>query len=1106
MRKKLRRILALATAMFLVLGTIPAKALANGSNPETDASAMEANTTAVKADVDVEADVDTDFRAETNDENGSENAIDSDALEPEDEEASEPIIAGDDNSDAVEPADTADDDAVEPGDTDDADVNVDSDSDAEPEDDSEDDLNVSNEGNSGDVPEKEELESGLMAISEDDGSSDAEEEPLDEEGKDYSISFNEGVRGDGDTWVFNDEALKVTLAADRDMLLYSGKGLNRNNSGYIRNQDYPWGQDVTCEITDIEITEGQDIITLHQWEDENGWDIESGENIGEAEVTVTYDVYCDDDTLATGLTGTISVTVAGDVYGVDVWTRTGTDQVLPGNTIELEANGWWNRYDEENGHYEGDTSNWTYEWEIRDGKEHVTVQDSEEDSVLTLTANEDSLDVGVEVTVYVKNSDGDIAASNNYGIWITGGYHQLFVMDSEGDRVDSFDLQVGQSVELTPVLYWFDEENPDGTKVTGNVFFRWEDWNEEILQVKNEEGNSLTWGNEETEEMREGTSFTITKLNNDWTDARIEAFEINEDGDAESSGDIWVSFAGQNYDVWFEDGVREDGWTWVFTDEELPLVLNTENLAGQKNVSIILEAGTWNDDDFEVIEEFSRVSDISGEKITFLLDGAELSELDGTNAVRARVIVTLNDGTECEMEKETIGIKIKEPYASTSAHGEWEAVPGDSAVYGDTVTYRVKNQHYPYGEEFELKITNITVSDDNILKIDDSGEDIWVTVLEAGIGKSAEIRIETYSEEFGAMTLTDTITVVDRKPVLNVYLDFDRNQLLPGETVPIKLKGYLRIYDSETGEINWYAAEKYDLSYRSDNEDCVTVDENGILTANDNNIFDGAGIYVSGTMVINGETIELEETFMYVEVVEEYYYLTRVEYILAPGESIDIDDLREAGMVYLRYSIDNPDGVEVEGVTYLFDNGETTWTVPEDEKDTSYYVIVQIYNENGDELNMCRGGVLTICNHEWNDGEVTKEPTSEEAGEKTFTCEKCGLEKTEEIDMLVNPEDPVEDPTIKDPTKDPAVEDPTKDPVEEYPTKNPTVKDPANSAGNSTETKVPAADGISESTSSNGSANTGDTNSMGIVMIYLVLALAAATGSVFFLRRRKTNK
>ena len=42
--------------------------------------------------------------------------------------------------------------------------------------------------------------------------------------------------------------------------------------------------------------------------------------------------------------------------------------------------------------------------------------------------------------------------------------------------------------------------------------------------------------------------------------------------------------------------------------------------------------------------------------------------------------------------------------------------------------------------------------------------------------------------------------------------------------------------------------------------------------------------------------------------------------------------------------------------------------------------------------------------HTWDDGKVTKEPTYEENGEKTFTCTVCGETKTEIIEKLIRPD------------------------------------------------------------------------------------------------------
>ena len=58
--------------------------------------------------------------------------------------------------------------------------------------------------------------------------------------------------------------------------------------------------------------------------------------------------------------------------------------------------------------------------------------------------------------------------------------------------------------------------------------------------------------------------------------------------------------------------------------------------------------------------------------------------------------------------------------------------------------------------------------------------------------------------------------------------------------------------------------------------------------------------------------------------------------------------------------------------------------------------------------------------HAWDDGVVTKEPTTEAEGEKLFTCENCGETKTEAIEKLI-PENPFEDIEETDWFRDPVL-------------------------------------------------------------------------------------
>ena len=50
--------------------------------------------------------------------------------------------------------------------------------------------------------------------------------------------------------------------------------------------------------------------------------------------------------------------------------------------------------------------------------------------------------------------------------------------------------------------------------------------------------------------------------------------------------------------------------------------------------------------------------------------------------------------------------------------------------------------------------------------------------------------------------------------------------------------------------------------------------------------------------------------------------------------------------------------------------------------------------------NGCSATVGEALGHQWNQGEVTKEPTKKAEGEKTYICENCGATKAEAIPML----------------------------------------------------------------------------------------------------------
>ena len=101
------------------------------------------------------------------------------------------------------------------------------------------------------------------------------------------------------------------------------------------------------------------------------------------------------------------------------------------------------------------------------------------------------------------------------------------------------------------------------------------------------------------------------------------------------------------------------------------------------------------------------------------------------------------------------------------------------------------------------------------------------------------------------------------------------------------------------------------------------------------------------------------------------------------------------------YNVDKKGNVYDYFGTFMFD-------VAEGLEDGLYEITVTVgkfVDAAGDnvEYNTTNGGIrigAAACEHEWNDGEVTVQPTCTEAGKIVYTCTKCGETREETIDAL----------------------------------------------------------------------------------------------------------
>lgn len=125
--------------------------------------------------------------------------------------------------------------------------------------------------------------------------------------------------------------------------------------------------------------------------------------------------------------------------------------------------------------------------------------------------------------------------------------------------------------------------------------------------------------------------------------------------------------------------------------------------------------------------------------------------------------------------------------------------------------------------------------------------------------------------------------------------------------------------------------------------------------------------------------------------------------------------------------------------------------------------------------------------HTYDEGRVTKEPTTAQAGEKTYTCTVCGAVKTEEI-PVIETQDP-EDPSSPDDTKNPSVPEPPK---------TETSDDQLKPVQGSDHSKNPAA---TQKETSKTSPKTGDEAPYDVWLMLFIVSAAGIAGTLIYKKK-----
>lgn len=438
-------------------------------------------------------------------------------------------------------------------------------------------------------------------------------------------------------------------------------------------------------------------------------------------------------------------------YGFDdgIWSNTGTHVLLPGDSIDLTAQFWRHCYmDEENPehYFDGDLAHVRYEWSLSENAPFELEECYENGeygqtscSVAAFTPAENQGYEGVvTVTAYLTDESGYyltdesgevISWSVSQNVYISEGYYNLLPAEHQWNA----NLNLGESVDYYPNFQWYYKgSDASGNEVTipepvEGVRYYWYSHDPEAIEVvdlgvdldssdddmiisvvslyENDEGDTIEG---EPDGIHYGAGpFRITKKKNVSTDLVVVAgVPVEENGEVVynhgASRHYWLQE--QNYDIWFEREVRGEDYSWIFTDESLELVLNTDNLNGREGVSV-----------------------------SCYLDGSETAYAKDTNRLILSAEELLNSGYQVgniirvSAEAEVNGyivsadefpdIEIVEPYEELRLDHDYqyglETLPNREHWLGRNLEYHVFNKETVHERGYDGIIRNIEILNEN---------------------------------------------------------------------------------------------------------------------------------------------------------------------------------------------------------------------------------------------------------------------------------------------------------------------------------------------------------------------------------------------------------
>ena len=292
---------------------------------------------------------------------------------------------------------------------------------------------------------------------------------------------------------------------------------------------------------------------------------------------------------------------------------------------------------------------------------------------------------------------------------------------------------------------------------------------------------------------------------------------------------------------------------------------------------------------------------------------------------------------------------------------------------------------------------NLSVTPENFTDIVDwkSTDTNIVAVSDNGVVKAVGVGTATVKVTVGDVSTTCKVTVL--QPVTGI--DLNKSSLTMDALDTFQMTASVYPDSANDKRITWSSSDPA----------IASVDENGLVTALKKGTatitaaaMDGSGVKstckvtVSNTAYVCTDPAQLESPHNYDNSCTDVWSY-RLDGASSLNVTFDARTEMEDGFDYL-YILDGS-GKEVGKYTGKELAGKTV-SVPGD--------TVQIRMASDDAGNAWGFKVTSVkagsetCQHVWDNGKVTKEPTETETGIKTYTCTLCGETKTETIPKLTH--------------------------------------------------------------------------------------------------------